>query len=77
LEGLVGARLGRKVVRNLEDYRRLAEGDRRNLDLLHERLGRKPLLCVPHLDDDVHDLEGLRRMNEHLFAQGAAQTGAE
>jgi hypothetical protein len=26
------------------------------------------MITVPHLDDDVHDIEGLERMNEHLFA---------
>jgi hypothetical protein len=25
------------------------------------------MLEVPHLDDDVHDLPGLRRMDEYLF----------
>ena len=34
---------------------------------LRGRLGRTPLIEVPHLDDDVHDLDGLRRMDEYLF----------
>jgi len=25
---------------------------------------------VPELDDDVHDLAGLERMNEYLFGEG-------
>jgi hypothetical protein len=25
---------------------------------------------VPHLEDDVHDLDGLRRMDEYLFGHG-------
>jgi anion-transporting ArsA/GET3 family ATPase len=65
---LVGADLGRKVTRNLEDYRRLAERDRLNLEGLRKRLGRKPMITVPHLDDDVHDIAGLVAMNEYLFA---------
>ena len=73
LAALLGEELAQKVERNLEDYRRLAEHDRQNLDLLRKRLKRKPLLPVPELDEDVHDLAGLARMNEHLFAQ----TGAE
>jgi anion-transporting ArsA/GET3 family ATPase len=73
LESLLGQELAHKVERNLEDYRRLAERDRENLELLGRRLGRKPLLRVPELDEDVHDLAGLARMNEHLFGQ----TGAE
>jgi hypothetical protein len=68
---LVGERLGRKVVRTYEDYRRLAERDRENLELLGRQLGRKPLLRVPELDEEVHDLAGLARMNEHLFGRGA------
>jgi anion-transporting ArsA/GET3 family ATPase len=64
---LLGDELGRKVARNLEDFRRLAERDRLNLSALGERLGRTPMIEVPELDDDVHDLDGLARMNEHLF----------
>jgi len=64
---LLGEHLGGKVARNLEDFRRLAERDRRNLAALGERLGRTPMIEVPELDDDVHDLDGLARMNEHLF----------
>jgi anion-transporting ArsA/GET3 family ATPase len=67
LEQLLGERLAQKVARNLEDYERLADRDEENLELLGRRLGRKPMLRVPHLDDDVHDLDGLARMNEHLF----------
>ena len=29
------------------------------------------MIEVPELDDDVHDLDGLRRMNEYLFAAEA------
>jgi len=25
------------------------------------------MIEIPHLDDDVHDLDGLRRMDEYLF----------
>jgi hypothetical protein len=34
---------------------------------LRRRIGRKPIVEVPHLQDDVHDLDGLRRMDEFLF----------
>jgi hypothetical protein len=67
LEALLGEALARKVIRNLDDYRVLAERDRLNLGRLRKRLGRQPMLCVPELDEDVHDLEGLERMNAHLF----------
>ena len=59
--------LARKVMRTFEEERRLAAQDRRNLAALKKRLGRKPMIEVPHLDDDVHDLDGLRRMDEYLF----------
>jgi anion-transporting ArsA/GET3 family ATPase len=68
LPELLGEDLARKVAHNLEDYRVLAERDERNLDRLRSALGRKPMITVPELDDDVHDLAGLERMNEYLFA---------
>jgi anion-transporting ArsA/GET3 family ATPase len=67
VEELLGPDLGRKVLRNLEDYRLLAERDRSSIERLRATLGRKPMICVPELDDDVHDLAGLERMNEYLF----------
>jgi anion-transporting ArsA/GET3 family ATPase len=67
LQELLGEALARKVMRTFEEERRLAEQDRRNLADLRKRLGRKPMIEVPHLDDDVHDLDGLRRMDEFLF----------
>jgi len=59
--------LARKVLRTFEEDRRLAAKDRRNLADLRKRLGRKPMIEIPHLDDDVHDLAGLARMDEYLF----------
>jgi anion-transporting ArsA/GET3 family ATPase len=76
LNRLLGEPLARKVVRTYEQERRLAEQDRENLARLRRRLGRKPMIEVPHLRDDVHDLDGLRRMDEYLFA-APGQTGAE
>ena len=39
---------------------------------LHARLAgeldSQPLLLVPHLDEDVHDIVGLLRVHEYLFA---------
>jgi anion-transporting ArsA/GET3 family ATPase len=76
LTRLLGEPLARKVARTYEEERRLAERDRENLARLRRRLGRKPMIEVPHLRDDVHDLDGLRRMDEYLFA-APGQTGAE
>ena len=67
---LLGDDLAGKVLRNLEDYRVLADRDRESLARLRSKLRRKPMLCVPELDDDIHDLAGLAQMNEYLFASG-------
>jgi len=67
LEALLGAELGRRVATNVEEFRRLAERDRLSVERLRERLGRRPMLEVPDLEDDVHDLDGLSRMGEYLF----------
>jgi anion-transporting ArsA/GET3 family ATPase len=64
---LLDDRLARKVERTWEEERQLAARDRANLATLKRRLGRKPIIEVPYIDDDVHDLDGLRRMDEFLF----------
>ena len=67
LEKLVGEPLAHKVARSAQEHRRLAERDRASVESLSERLGRKPMIPVPELDEDVHDLAGLARVNEYLF----------
>ena len=69
LDDLLGEpSLARKVLRTLEDERRLAAQRPAVTSAdLAKLLGRKPMIEVPHLDDDVHDLAGLRRMDEYLF----------
>jgi anion-transporting ArsA/GET3 family ATPase len=64
---LCGEELGAKVYDSYEATRRLADRDQANLDLLRRRLGRTPMLEVPHLPDDIHDLDGLRLMDGYLF----------
>jgi anion-transporting ArsA/GET3 family ATPase len=73
LDRLLGADLAAKAYESYEGARRLAERDRANLDRLRLRLGRTPMIEVPRLADDVHDVAGLRRMDEFLFGY----TGAE
>ena len=41
--------------------------DQANLGRLRRRLRRSPMIEVPQLDADVHDLHGLRLMDEYLF----------
>ena len=76
LAELLGDSLARKVIRTYKEERRLAERDRENLAELRGRLGRKPMIEVPHLHDDIHDVDGLRQMDAYLFGE-RAQTGAE
>lgn len=73
LAGMLDEKLAGKVARNLAEHRLLAERDALNVDRLGERLGRKPILTVPELSGDVHDLAGLAELNTHLFAPGALQ----
>jgi anion-transporting ArsA/GET3 family ATPase len=65
------ADLAERVAENFFDYHRLARRDARNVARLHDELGDQPLLLVPHLDDDVHDVEGLLRVHRYLFAADA------
>jgi len=70
LRRTLGAELARKVAENFHDYHVLARRDDRNIARLAQDLDGEPLLLVPQLDDDVHDLEGLLRMHRYLFASG-------
>ena len=57
-----------RVAENLHDYHVLARRDEDNIARLRGELDCHPLLLVPHLDDDIHDIEGLLRMRRYLFA---------
>ncbi len=63
--------LAGRVAENFFDYHRLARRDARNVARLGKELRDQPLLLVPHLDDDVHDIEGLLRVHRYLFASDA------
>jgi anion-transporting ArsA/GET3 family ATPase len=62
------ADLAARVSQNFSDYHLLARRDTRNIERLGTELGDRPLLLVPHLDDDVHDVDGLLRVGRFLFA---------
>jgi len=68
LEPLLGPDLARKVEANFADYEALAARDKTNLKRLTKELGKHPLIVVPELDGDVHDVDGLRQLVQHLFA---------
>jgi hypothetical protein len=69
LAALLDDKLARKVARNFDDYRLLAESDRENVNRLLRELGDEPAILVPYLEDDVHDISGLIAMNEYLFKE--------
>ena len=64
----LGADLATRVAQNFDDYHVLARRDDRNVERLAHALRDEPLLLVPQLDQDVHDLDGLLRMRRYLFA---------
>jgi anion-transporting ArsA/GET3 family ATPase len=68
LSRVLRAELVDRVAENLHDYHVLARRDEDNIGRLRDELDGRPLLLVPHLDDDIHDIEGLVRMRQFLFA---------
>ncbi|MDQ6835307.1 MAG: AAA family ATPase [Actinomycetota bacterium] len=60
--------LAQRVAANFAQYHLLARRDRRGVQRLRDELGDYPLLLVPYLDDDIHDVEGLLRLHRFLFA---------
>jgi anion-transporting ArsA/GET3 family ATPase len=64
----LGADLAARVAENLHDYHVLARRDERNVARVSAELDGRPLLMVPHLDDDVHDVDGLLNVHRYLFA---------
>jgi anion-transporting ArsA/GET3 family ATPase len=71
LEAELDPLLAERVAQNFLDYHVLARRDDRNIARLAEEVDGRPLLLVPHLDDDVHDIEGLLRVRRYLFASAA------
>jgi anion-transporting ArsA/GET3 family ATPase len=67
----LGAELAARVAENFHDYHVLARRDEQNIARLETELADCPLLLVPQLDDDVHDVEGLLRVHRYLFASSA------
>jgi anion-transporting ArsA/GET3 family ATPase len=68
---LLESGLAERVVSAFDDDRMLAGRDAINLERLSEELGGSagpPIIRVPQLDADVHDVEGLGRIRDFLFA---------
>jgi anion-transporting ArsA/GET3 family ATPase len=68
LTGELGDDLARRVADAFRDYQVLARRDRRNIERLAGKLDGDQLLEVPYLDEDVHDIAGLRRIHRFLVA---------
>jgi anion-transporting ArsA/GET3 family ATPase len=64
----LSAELAARVAQNFYDYHALARRDDQNLGRLADELDGRPLLAIPQLDDDVHDIEGLLEIHRYLFA---------
>jgi anion-transporting ArsA/GET3 family ATPase len=62
--------LARRVETAAHELTALAERDAANVAHLQSELGGPPTIVVPELDGDVHDVEGLALVREHLFADG-------
>jgi anion-transporting ArsA/GET3 family ATPase len=67
----LGPELATRVAKNFHDYHVLAQRDAGNIARLEQELDGRPMVLVPHLDDDVHDIAGLLRMHRYLFASDA------
>ncbi len=71
LSAELGPELAASVTENFRDYHVLALRDERNVARLERELEGRPLLLVPYLDEDVHDIEGLWRLHRYLFAEAS------
>jgi hypothetical protein len=59
--------LSDRLARNLADYDVLAVRDQKNIEQLREVMSGEPVIRIPYLDTDVHDIAGLCQINEYLF----------
>jgi anion-transporting ArsA/GET3 family ATPase len=68
LNGLLDDELAERVAQNFADYQALAQRDARNVEHLQRELQPKAVIRIPYLDEDVHDLEALLKIDRYLFA---------
>jgi len=68
LRGLLDDDLAERVARNFADYQALAQRDARNVEHLRRELNPRAVIRIPYLDEDVHDLEALLKIDRYLFA---------
>jgi anion-transporting ArsA/GET3 family ATPase len=68
LRELFDENLAERVAQNFADYQALAKRDARNVERLTRELQEKRVIKIPYLDEDVHDLEALLKIDRYLFA---------
>lgn len=56
-----------RLARNLAEYDVLAVRDQKNIETLSSTLNGEPVIRIPYLDTDVHDIAGLCEINKYLF----------
>jgi anion-transporting ArsA/GET3 family ATPase len=71
LDDPLGSDLAERVAANFADYQALAKRDAANVEHLARELKAERVIRVPYLDEDVHDLEGLLKIDRYLFATAA------
>ncbi len=59
--------LSGRLARNLSEYDVLAVRDQKNIEQLTRALNGEPVIRIPYLDTDVHDIAGLCQINAFLF----------
>lgn len=67
LREALGDDLAERVLDSYRDRRGLVERDAANIAELRERAGDVPLLTVPEMADEIHDLAGLLSLQPSLF----------
>jgi anion-transporting ArsA/GET3 family ATPase len=68
LSGVLDDDLAERVAANFADFQALAQRDARNVEHLERELKPRAVIRIPYLDEDVHDLEALLKINRYLFA---------
>jgi anion-transporting ArsA/GET3 family ATPase len=68
LRDLLADELADRVAQNFADYQALARRDARNVEHLQRELTPKAVIRIPYLDEDVHNLEALLKIDRYLFA---------
>lgn len=72
LTAALGTSLAGRVGASTRDLTALAARDRAGIADLEARLDSPPMILVPELDSDVHDVEGLALIEGHIFGDGAS-----